>query len=383
VRVLLVTPYLPERDGIAAYSALIRGELEAQGHDAFVICARAAPPHPPEVLGSLPKRPWGSPRPAISAAAAFAPDVVHVQFAVAAYGTLVPALLRFMDGLRELRLPIVITMHEVTRDTESLRLVGRALYRRLAQRADRVVVHTEAARSAIEARVADHPWAVTVIAHPRSELPHSEVTGDALRARLGLGADRIVLSFGFIDVDKGLSEIIMAAGLLEQRGELDGVKLVIAGEVRRRFGVFRVFELRDRAHLWAVKRKLSKLGLDHRVRFVGFVPTDEIRAWFDLATVAVLAYRRSEQSGVASLAMAAGTPLLTSDVGELATMSSGTPFPPRNSRALASELGRFLRAGAVRPDGGAVGAGLTEIVTQTCTLYRQVNAGGRATRATA
>lgn len=369
MRVLFVAPYPPEHDGIAAFTSLARAELVAQGHEAGVISARVSDVPRPEVVGSLPVAPWGSVHRAVSAARAFRPDVVHVQFAVAAYGVLIPALMRLVDQLRQLGFPVVVTMHEVTRDTDSLRGPGRALYRRVARGADRIIVHTESARREIETRIADRPWAATVIALPRAQLETSAVKPQDLRDRLSLGENRIVLAFGFIDVDKGLEDLVDAAGILGAKGELPGVRVVIAGEVRRRFGAFRLFELRDRLHLRRIKRKVSELGLAGRVSFAGFVPTEELQAWFDLAAVAVLPYRRSEQSGVASLALAAGTPVLTSDVGELGAMSCGTPFPPRDPPALAHELSRFLRADAVRPSAGAPNADLAQIVAETVAIY--------------
>jgi glycosyltransferase involved in cell wall biosynthesis len=382
MRVLLVSPYPPERDGIAAYTSLVRAELLGQGHETGVISARVSDVPRSEVVGSLPAAPWGSVQRAVSAARAFGPDVVHVQFAVAAYGALIPALMRLVDQLRELGFPVVVTMHEVTRDTDSLRGPGRALYRRVARGADRIIVHTESARRGIETRIADRPWATTVIAHPRAQLETSEVKPQDLRDRFSLGENRIVLAFGFIDVDKGLEDLVDAAGILGAAGELHGVRVAIAGEVRHRFGAFRLFELRDRLHLRRIKRKVSELALAGHVSFAGFVPAEEIRAWFDLAAVAVLPYRRSEQSGVASLALAAGTPVLTSDVGELGAMSCGTPFPPRDPPALARELSRFLRADAVRPSAGAPNADLAEIVAETVALYEQLARDGRTVSST-
>lgn len=365
MRVLLVGPYPPERDGIGTYSAMLGGKLSEQGHAVAVVSARDARPRRREVIGSLASAPQAT----LTAARAFAPDVVHVQFAVAAYGTRIPALLRLIDGLRQVGIQVIITMHEVTRDTASLRGPGRALYRRVATRADRIVVHTESARTVLKRRVGARPRSGTdVIPHPRAELPSTAIEAGDLRARYGLGADRVMLAFGFIDVDKGLGDLIAAAGILEAAGKLDGVRLVVAGAVRRRFGAFRVFELRDRIHLWSVEQKVSRLGLQRRVLFTGFVPGEEIRAWFDLATAATLPYRRSEQSGVASLASAAGTPLLTTDVGELADLSCVPAPSPGDPSALANQLETFLSSGTRRHDRSA-GGDLAEIAAETAALY--------------
>jgi glycosyltransferase involved in cell wall biosynthesis len=371
VRVLFVAPYPPERDGIGTYSQMICGELARQGHTVGVLTARPSPDAPSEVLGSLPG-PLERGDQALAAVSRFGPDVIHVQFAFAAYGTRIPSLLRTVDRLRRAgSAPVVMTLHEVTRDVESLRAAGRALYRLAARRADQVVVHTETAVAAYQALGAGLP-PVVVIAHPRTELPRAEVTPAQLRARYGLGDDRVVLSFGFIDVDKGISDLIEAAGLLHAAGELGTATVVVAGAVRRRFGPLRVFEARDRRYLRSLRHSAVRLGLGDRVRFVGFVPAAEIRAWFDLATVAVLPYRRIEQSGVGSLASAAGTPMLTSNVGELAKLSTFTPFPPADPRALAHELRRCLVNDGTASTLHSPGGDVAEIVTETAGLYERL-----------
>ena len=375
MKILFITPYPPAQDGIGSYSAMLRGELLAQGYDIAVISARRAEDAPEEVIGSLPPA-FASPEAVLEAVRAFAPDVIHVQFAVAAYAALLPSLVRVIDRLHEQGWPIVMTMHEVTRDTESLRAAGRALYRRVATRAARVIVHTETSREALLRLQGRAGVPVSVIAHPRTELPPSKVDASELRARLGLGQDRVILAFGFIDVDKGLDDLIVAASRMPAPA-LRGVRIAVAGDVRRRFGPFRVFELRDRLHLRRVRRLVTKRGLADKVTFAGFVPGSEVRTWFDVATVAVLPYRRAEQSGVASLAVAAGTPVLTSDVGELAQLSALPAFRPRDTEALAASLERFLATSDVWPGifpGIDAGGDLSSIVRQTVTLYEELTA---------
>jgi len=370
VRVLFISPYPPERDGIGTYSQMICGELARQGHTVGVLTARPATPVLPEVVGSL----AGVAQPVdetVTAIEKFGPDVIHVQFAVAAYGIRLISLLRVVHRLRMATRPVVMTLHEVTRDLESLRVAGGLLYRFAARRADRIVVHTQRAAGALAGLGPELP-PIAVIAHPRTELPPGEVTPDELRRRYDLHDDRVVLSFGFIDVDKGISDLIDAAGRLRAVGALGGITVVVAGAARRRFGPLRVFEARDRLYLRSLRRAVARLGLHGDVRFTGFVPASEIRAWFDLATVAVLPYRRIEQSGVGSLASAAGTPLLTSDVGELAKLSTYPPVPPGDPEALAGQLRRALEtpaeAAAVRRPGGDLG----DVVSETARLYERL-----------
>src|SRR5215207_8017320 len=184
MKILYVSSYAPERDGIGDYTAGLTGAVDARGHDVRVVAVKPAAGAPPEVIGSLP-RTRSEARDLRSRIEAWQPDVVHVQFAVATYGGRVPALLRLMNELRGLRARRVVTLHEVTRDTASLRAVGRALYRRVAGWGDVAIAHTRAAYDTLGAIGIDVAR-VARVPHPRRELPHGTVSHAALRERHGL-----------------------------------------------------------------------------------------------------------------------------------------------------------------------------------------------------
>ena len=192
------------------------------------------------------------------------------------------------------------------------------------------------------------PSKVRRIPHPRARLPSPVLPKEELLHRYALGDHRILLAFGFIHVDKGLPDLVRGLHLLVERDRATtaDLRLVVAGAVRTRRGMFRLFELRDRLHLAAVKRLVRHLGLTGRVVFTGYVPSGDVANWFAVSSAVVLPYRRIEMSGVASLAGAAGVPILASDVGGLGEESgslAGT-FPPCDPQQLADALEAHLRA---------------------------------------
>ena len=131
---------------------------------------------------------------------------------------------------------------------------------------------------------------------------------------------------------------------------VDDVTLVVAGDVRPRPAGFTKFEQADRDYLAEVQRRVTELGLDDVVLFVGHVPDDRMAAWFALADAALLPYTHSEQSGVANLAVAAGTPVLTSRTGGLGELF-GAILPTFASLApddVADALEAHLRDGVSR-----------------------------------
>jgi glycosyltransferase involved in cell wall biosynthesis len=299
-------------------------------------------------------------------------DVVHVEFAVASYALRLPVLFALLRALRPLEVRVVMTLHEVTRDTDSLRAPGRVLYRRLTELADRAIVHTQSAFDALVGAIGVRSTPVSLVPHPRAELPKAITGAEELRARYGLDDARVLLAFGFIHVDKGLDDLVCA---LRELGPDGGdVRLVVAGDVRRRPGIWRVFELRDQLHLRRVRRLISRFGLEQRVTFTGYVPSGEMRPWFELAAAAVLPYTRIEQSGVANLAAAAGAPVLASRVGGLvpAEGDPGRSFPPGDPARLAAVVRDFLSKPGTRQGGASKTAHappLEQVVTETLSLY--------------
>jgi len=347
MRVLYVSPYPPARDGIGDYTCALATAMRSLGHDVAILVPRAVPDCPADVIGVIGWRSGHHRALALDCIATFRPDVVHVQFAVAAFGARTIALLRWLAAVRRARpVPVIVTMHEVTRDTRLLGAVGRVLYRRLARSCDRVIVHTKAASAVLCGPVGAQSAKVAVIPHPAGRPPTGDVQPAELRARFGLGDARILLVFGFVHVDKGLQDLVGALGVLRRSGaaSLDGVRVVVAGAVRRRYGPMRAFEARDRLHLRRALRLARRAGVRDRLVLTGYVPDAEVAAWFRAAEAAVLPYRRIEQSGVASLAIGLCVPVLASRVGGLDDLfgDSRWTFPARHPERLAGTIADFL-----------------------------------------
>jgi glycogen(starch) synthase len=355
--------------------------LRERGHDARVIVPRGRDGQHWDVIGALGTRGAAGGRPP-DMVRLWSPDVIHVQFAVAAFGTRTRALLSWLRFLRSAtQVPVVATMHEVTRDTAALRGPGRALYRKLAAHCDHVIVHTRDARAVLTGQMGVPEPRVTVIPHPQASPPGEVSSAADLRGRFGLGDAELLLAFGFVHVDKGLDDLERALGTLRRSGALppdalspDRVRLIIAGTVRPRQGLFRIFELRDRLHLARVLRMARRDGIVDLIVRTGYVPEADVAGWFRAAAAVVLPYRRTEQSGVASLAAAFRAPVLASTAGGLG--DRGAPsrwvFPPRSPGAMAAVIARFLdappeeRAEAAR---GRADADMNSVAAATLGVY--------------
>jgi glycosyltransferase involved in cell wall biosynthesis len=391
VKILYVGPYPPARDGIGVYTRVLADAMRGLGHEVAVLADRPTPGAPGEVIGHL-----GHPRAARAAVTRYGPDVIHLQFAVPAFGARTPGLLRLLHWLQDAPVPAVATLHEINRDIALLRAPGRALYRRLATHCDRLIVHTETALNTLTAATANRPANTlatpanadpplpgagpgrhVVIPHFAAPPPPAATSAAEVRRRFGLGDERLLLAFGYVHVHKGLDDLGRALALLPPSALRD-VRIVIAGAVRRRHGPFRLFEARDVAHLAAVRRLARRHRLLDRLVCTGYVPEDDIAAWFEAAEAVVLPYRKAEQSGVANLAAAFGVPVIGTTAGGLADLLAGSPWtvPPRTPHLLAEAIAGFLRAG---PEERAVplapGADLATVAARTIAVYQAALSG--------
>lgn len=236
-------------------------------------------------------------------------DVLHVQWLA------VPELDRFL--LRP-RVPAVLTAHDLLpRRTAGKRRLWRALFARF----DRVVVHSERGRGALEPLAgADR---LRVIPHPvfRSDPPRHD-------------DGRTVLFFGVIRPYRGLEDAVAAT-------ERAGARLVVAGEPVQRL----------------------EPTPNGRVEWrLGYLPEAEVDRAHGEATVAVFPYRPEiDQSGSLLRALGAGVPAVVYDVGGLAEpvrqFGAGRVVPAGDVNALAGAIRELIedetalaeaRAGAER-----------------------------------
>ncbi len=245
------------------------------------------------------------------ARAAQAADVVHFQWL-----TIQQLDVRLLPRSR----PVVLTAHDVLpREPRRGQLVAqRALY----DRVDAIVVHSEHGRDRLVTGLGMAPEKVHVIAHGAFE--HLVDGASPLPEELALIRGPVVLCFGLMRPYKGIDVLVEAWRRL---GANPGAELWIVGRPRM-----------DTSRL----RALSPPS----VRWIeGFVPDDEIAAYFRRADLVVLPYREIDQSGVLFTALAFGTPLLASAIGgfpEVAAAGAAALAEPGNPVALAAALRRLL-----------------------------------------
>jgi glycosyltransferase involved in cell wall biosynthesis len=200
--------------------------------------------------------------------------------------------------------------------------------------ADRVVTFCKPfARALVDRGVAEKRIELITNAVELRAAPSAREVAE-LRARLGLAAgERVVLTVGRLSAEKGHAILLAALRRLQERPDMNGVRLVIAGTGNE--------ETRLRS---------SATDLGTRALFLGHQPDP----WplYHAADVFVLPSLTEGSPLVLFEAMGAGLPIVASAVGGIPEMisdgESGLLVPPDDADRLADALARVLSDGELR-----------------------------------
>lgn len=235
-----------------------------------------------------------------------AADVVHFQW----------LSLQQLDGrlLPRGRL-LVLTAHDVL--PREPRPGQRAAQRRLYERFDAVVAHSQHGRTRLIEELGVEPGRVHTIPHGAfAHLAEAPETPPPFHTE-----KKVVLFFGLLRPYKGLDLLLQA-----WRG-IEDAELWIAGMPRMDVSALRA---------------AAPPGVRFVTRFIG---ERELPAYFRRADLVVLPYREIEQSGVLFTALAFGKPLLLTEIGgfgEIAAAGAARAVPPGDPAALGEALRELL-----------------------------------------
>jgi glycosyltransferase involved in cell wall biosynthesis len=238
---------------------------------------------------------------------------------------------------------LVVTFHDVTflllpaSYTPVRRLYMEAVTRASARVADAIITPSQAVRYDVIERL--HVPSDRVVAIPEAAGPQFARAADGALGRMRWKyhlPTRYVLSVGSLEPGKNRRRLIHAYAQLWREG-LD-CPLVVAGQPAWRY----------RGDLELVRR----LGLEDRVRFLGYVPDDDLPALYSGATIFAFP-SLYEGFGLPVLeAMSCGTPVITSSISATAEVAGDAALvvDPRDTDALAEAIRRVARDAALRGD---------------------------------
>lgn len=139
----------------------------------------------------------------------------------------------------------------------------------------------------------------------------------ALRARLGLGDEKVIVFAGRLERLKGAEIVIRALAQLDGPASSEAPVLLVIGEDSHNGAIESEASGGERARL---QQLAHSLGVERQVRFLGSVDQSALASYLSLATVCVVP-SYSESFGLVALESAAcGTPVVAARVGGLPTI---------------------------------------------------------------
>ena len=312
MRILMVSPYPPIRDGIAAYAVQSVAALRREGHEVEVLSpGPSAAHHHLDLHGPrgplvLARRVRGYDKVIIQ----FHPDIFYpVPATPTRHAAVSLALLAAVRAARRTE----VVVHEIDYSLGRRRGPDGVAARRLWRRVQSIQLHTEVERRNMIEAFGVRPERATVTAHGAHFVRRTTMTRDEARRSLGVPGDELVfLAIGFIQPHKQFDLAVRAFDGLGGRG----CSLHVVGSVR----VDEPQHLAYLAELQALVEATPGAHLHNQ-----YVSDEQFDRWLVASDVVVLPYRNIWSSGVLERALLYERRVIATAVGGLSHQAAARP----------------------------------------------------------
>lgn len=331
-RVALLGNHLPRQCGIATFTTDLAEAVAAAGPDldCFVLAmndGRHQHAYPGRVRFELADTDVAAYTRAADFLNVNAVDVICVQHEYGIFGGKAGSHLLTM--LRELRMPIVTTLHTILATPN---LHQRRVMDELTALSDRLVVMTAGGADLLRDVHGVAEEKIDVIPHGIPNVPFA-----GSKNRLGVEGRPLILTFGLLSPDKGIEHVIDALPAILSHYP-DAVYIVLGAthpHIIERHGETYRLMLEDRA---------KRLGVDGNVIFHNrFVSQSELSEFLAAADIYITPYLNPEQitSGTLAYALGAGKAVISTPYAyarELLADGRGILVPWKDAPAIAAEI---------------------------------------------
>jgi len=349
--------YLPRRCGIATFTTDLSDTIAAElsDVDCFVVAMNdpgRSYAYGKRVRFELGENDVASYRRAADFLNVNGVDVVSLQHEYGIFGG--KAGSHVLTLLRELRMPLVTTLHTILPEPNSLQ---RSVMDELAGLSERIVVMSERAADLMH-RVHGVPT------HKLDRIPHGiPVCPPARRSKYQLGVEQksVILTFGLLSPDKGIEFVIDALPAIVEK--FPNTLYIVLGATHPH-----VREQQGETYRLSLESRALRLGVDANIVFHDrFVTQNELNEFLAAADIYVTPYVNAEQatSGTLAYAVGAGKAVISTPYAyarELLAEDRGVLVPWRDPVAIAREvcalLGDEPQRLAMGARAGAYGSGM-------------------------
>lgn len=338
-RVALVGDYLPRQCGIATFTtdlteALAAAYPEKSFFAVPVTDIEAGYAYPPRVRFEIIEQDIAAYRRAADFLNINNVDLVSVQHEYGIYGG--SAGSHILALMRDLRMPIVTTLHTVLREPD-------AKYRRvtleLAHLSDRLIVMSERAQEFLQEVYQVPPEKIDMIPHGIPDVPFADPS--FFKDHFGVEGKTVLLTFGLLSANKGIENVIAALPKILEKHP-DVVYIVL--------GATHPNVIRDEGETYRVmlQRLATEKGVARSVIFYNrFVSLEELVEFIGAADIYITPYLNPAQvvSGTLAYTVGAGKAVISTPywyAQELLADERGIIVPFHDPDTLAARVNELL-----------------------------------------
>jgi glycosyltransferase involved in cell wall biosynthesis len=341
-RIAMLGNHLPRQCGIATFTTDLSAAIVGVSpqRDCFVLAMNDVGRHhvyPPRVQFEIAEPDLLSYRRAADFLNVKNVDVLSVQHEYGIFGG--KAGSHVLTLLRELRMPIVTTLHTLLEEPDDRQ---RHVMDELVALSSRVVVMSEAGEALLRSVHRVPQEKIDVIPHGIPSLPEGDY-----RDQLDVTGKSVILTFGLLSPDKGIEYVIDALPAILDRHP--ATIYVVLGATHPH-----VREKAGETYRLGLVARAARLGVEASVIFHDrFVSDVELTEFLSIADIYVTPYLNMAQStsGTLAYAVGAGRVVISTPyphARELLADGRGILVPRADSAALAREVNGLLDDGAKR-----------------------------------
>ena len=344
-RIAVIGNYLPRQCGIATFTTDLCAAISAEYGTARLLAlpvndTEEGYDYPPRVRWSLTQDDLTSYQQAAEFLNFNNIDMVCLQHEYGIFGG--PAGSHILHLLRQLKMPVVTTLHTVLREPSPEQLT---VMKEIVELSDRLIVMSQLSSQFLQEIFKVPGSKIDMVPHGVPDLPFLDP--NFYKDRFGVEGKAVLLTFGLLSPNKGIENVIQALPQILSRHK--NVVYMVAGathpHILRREGD----KYRD-----SLQALAKEMGVESQVIFHNrFVVPEEMVEFIGAADIYITPYRHEAQvvSGTLAYALGAGKAIISTPYWhaiELLDDRRGALVPFQNPDAIAQKTIELLDTPAIR-----------------------------------
>ena len=334
-RIAFIGNYLPRQCGIATFTTDLCEAIAAEYPDSTCIALpvndrEEGYAYPPRVRFELTERDIDSYRRAADFLNINNVNLVSLQFEYGIFGGRAGS--HILALLRELRMPIVTTLHTILREPNPDQ---RRVLEEVAALSDRLVVMSERGSEFLQEVYGVAPEKIDVIPHGIPDVPFIDPSFH--KDLFGVEGKIVLLSFGLLSANKGIENVIAALPAIVER--YPNVVYIILGATHPH-----VIQHEGETYRLSLQWLAQEKGVESNVIFYNrFVSLEELVEFIGAADIYITPYLNAQQivSGTLAYTLGAGKAIISTPYGyaeEMLADGRGALVPFKDPAALAAQV---------------------------------------------